>query len=162
MTLDRAEAHAWTFNTQKRGLVPDELHLTVDIKDAGMIRDNKHLTAHGYLSAKQNTNDFTNMWSVGSVEAKEDKAGVPRIEKDEYFDYFREKQVNNWNMATLKAFDEPEELARVQLGDEFITVPIGRVGEAGRYPESQEYGRCNKRRAASKGRFRRGRKTITG
>ncbi len=124
LTLNRADAHDWTFKTgRKKGVRRDKMHITVDIKDAAMLKENKHLTAHGYLEGnKTATNEFPSMFTVDYVRPKRNDEGGPKIERDEYFDDATDTHVNNWNMAELEAFDEPEELSRVRLGDKFITV----------------------------------------
>jgi len=121
LIFDRSDAHPWTYSTDMLGVVPDDLHFTVDIKDSKMMQDNTHLTAHGYVKELKTTDDFSNLFNIGSVEIKEDKKGAIKIEKDQYFDK-KKKYVNNWNMAKLEAFDEPEEMSRMRLGDKFTDV----------------------------------------
>ncbi|KAF6233318.1 hypothetical protein HO173_008442 [Letharia columbiana] len=94
----------------------------MDIKDAAMISNNTHLTVHAYLTTKSNTDEVTNMWDVDVVAPKKTADNDLKIEKDEYFEKRKQKHVNNWNMANLQEFDEPTELSRVHLGDNFITV----------------------------------------
>lgn len=111
-----------TYRTDRKGFVADDLHFTIDIKDSAMIENGTHLTVHGYIAVQSATNQVINMFNMNRIVPKQDDKGAIKIEKDQYYDPRKNKIVNNWDIATLKAFDEPDELSLVRLGDNFITV----------------------------------------
>lgn len=102
----------------------DEWHFTFDLKNAKMIAENKHLTVHGYIFTNPTTDTIPNFWHVDRVSAKNSVEGVAMEETDEGFVMKRGQtsSIDNWDMKELNAIDEPEELQRVRLGDDFLFV----------------------------------------
>lgn len=103
----------------------DRLHYTIDLKDAKMIQEKKHLTFHGYITESPDSKTFTNMFLVTDVKPRDnDKDGSPRVEKDEYVSKETGETLNSWDpdLHDLREMDEPPALRDLGFGDLFISV----------------------------------------
>jgi len=88
-----------------------------------MMKEQRHLTLHGYIEVHADKTTYVNMFEVTRVEPKLDHNDNIKEENDEYLEKLTSEEINNWDLESneLSEIEEPAALQSV-LGVGFVSV----------------------------------------